>query len=104
MTPPPQLWKISGGVPPCMTVVSLVLKASFSSIVMLILTLGCLAIYSLAISCQSVLPGSTVVICHHSTVTFSAAGAAGCAGAAGWAGWAGACVGAGAAAGAQAAI
>src|SRR5512141_2099496 len=56
-----------------MTVVSLVLKASFSKIVILILTLGCAAIYSLAISCQSVLPGSMVVICHHSTVTCGAA-------------------------------
>ena len=38
--PPPQLWKISGGVPPCMTVVNLVLKASFSRMVILMVTLG----------------------------------------------------------------
>ena len=55
----------------------MVLKASFSKTVILILTLGCLAIYSLAIVCQSVLPGSTVVICHHSMVTGAAAAVGG---------------------------
>src|SRR5512140_233523 len=60
---------MSGGVPPCMTVVSLVLKASFSSTVILIFTFGWAAVYSVAIVCQSVLPGSWVLICHHSMVT-----------------------------------
>src|ERR1044071_8271315 len=72
ITPPPQLWKISGGVPPCRTVANLVLKASFSRMVILILTFGWAAIYSLAMVCQRVLPGSMVVICHHSMVTFCA--------------------------------
>src|SRR6266545_7417893 len=89
-----------------MTVVSLVLKASFSRMVILMVTFGWAAIYSLAISCQSVLPGSMVVICHHSMVTFLAGAsvAGGCVGASVAGGacvaagaWvAGACVGAGA--------
>ncbi len=43
IVPPPQLWKMSGGLPDCMTVVSLVLKASFSSTVILMFTFGCAA-------------------------------------------------------------
>ena len=47
----------------------MVLKASFSNTVILIFTFGWAVIYSVAIVCQSVLPGSWVVICHHSIVT-----------------------------------
>ncbi len=42
-TPPPQVWKMSGGSPAWMTVVSLVLKASFSSGVISNVTPGCAA-------------------------------------------------------------
>ena len=38
--PPPHDWKMSGTLPPCIVVVSLDLKASFSSTVMLIFTFG----------------------------------------------------------------
>jgi len=40
MIPPPHDWKRSGAWPDCMVVASLVLKASFSRTVMLILTFG----------------------------------------------------------------
>ena len=43
-TPPPQLWKTSGGSPDWMTVVILVLKASFSRTVISMVTFGCSAI------------------------------------------------------------
>ncbi len=72
-----------------MTVVNLVLKASFSSTVILMVTFGWAAIYSLANFCQNDRPGSLVEICHQLMVTFWA-------GACVAAGWAGACVAAGA--------
>ena len=40
ITPPPQLWKMSGASPDCITVVNLVLKASFSRTVISMLTFG----------------------------------------------------------------
>ena len=73
MMPPPHDWKRSGTSPDCIDVASLVLNASFSRIVMLILTLGWAAVYASAIPWNIVLPGSPVVICHHSIVTGAAA-------------------------------
>ena len=43
--PPPQDWKMSGTLPACMVVVSLVLKASFSRTVILMSTFGLSAMY-----------------------------------------------------------
>ena len=43
IVPPPHDWKRSGAWPDCIEVASLVLNASFSRTVMLILTLGCAA-------------------------------------------------------------
>src|SRR3954454_8377448 len=67
--PPPQDWKMSGTLPPCMVVVSLALKASFSSTVMWIFTFGCAAMYWAAAFFQIVLSGSLLAMCHHSMVT-----------------------------------
>src|SRR3954447_16139332 len=69
--PPPQDWKMSGTFPPCIDVVSLDLKASFSSTVMLIFTLGCAAMYCLAASAQTDFIGSLFWMCHQSMVTGS---------------------------------
>src|SRR3954453_10342015 len=67
--PPPQDWKMSGTLPPCMVVVSLDLKASFSSTVMLIFTFGCAAMYCLAALAQIVFIGSLFWMCHQLIVT-----------------------------------
>src|SRR3954465_8066096 len=67
--PPPHDWKMSGTLPDCIVVVSLDLKASFSSTVMLILTFLWLAMYCLAASAQMVFIGSLFWMCHHSIVT-----------------------------------
>src|SRR5579875_3642624 len=63
-TPPPQVWKRSGGEPDCMTVVSFCLNDWFSRMVILIFTLGCAFMYWLARFCKNDLPGSVVWICH----------------------------------------
>ena len=63
---------MSGGSPDCMTVVSLVLKASFSSTWISMVTFGCRAMYSSAIDCQRFLCSSAVEMCHQVTVTGSA--------------------------------
>src|SRR3954454_24372392 len=69
MIPPPHDWNRSGMSPAWIDVASLVLKASFSRTVTLILTFGCAAVYASAIAWKSDLPGSPVVMCHQSTVT-----------------------------------
>src|SRR3954451_20984668 len=72
--PPPQDWKMSGTLPPCIVVVSLDLNASFSSTVMLILTFGWAVMYCLAAFAQIVFIGSLFWMCHHSMVTGLAVG------------------------------
>ena len=62
---------MSGTLPPCMVVVSLALKASFSSTVTLIFTFGCAASYCLTASAQTDFIGSLFWMCHHSIVTGS---------------------------------
>src|SRR3954447_15890150 len=69
MPAPPQDWNRSGTSPDCSWVASLVLNASFSRTVMLILTFGCAAVYASAIAWKSALPTAAVVMCHQSTVT-----------------------------------
>src|SRR6187402_1108859 len=71
--PPPHDWKTSGGVPACMAVAILVLSASFSRTVELMVTFGCASMYSWASVASRDLPGSLVCRFHHSTVTGSAA-------------------------------
>ena len=67
-TPPPQVWKMSGGLPAWATVVSLVLKASFSSGVILIVVPVFFACQSLASLAQTGFIGSPVEMCHQSIV------------------------------------
>ena len=62
---------MSGGLPPCMVVVSLDLKASFSSTVILMFTFGWSAMYCLAASAQIVFIGSLFWMCHQSIETGS---------------------------------
>src|SRR5690348_6973776 len=65
-TPPPQLWNRSGGLPDCMEVASLSLKAWFSRMVISIETLGWSLTYWFARFCQLVRASLAVLICHHS--------------------------------------
>src|SRR5687767_12538936 len=65
-TPPPQEWKMSGGVPAWVTVVSFALKASFSNGVILISTPALAVWKSLARLAQVVSIGSTLEMCHQS--------------------------------------
>src|SRR5215212_11978836 len=67
--PPPHDWKMSGGLPACMFVVSLALNASFSRTVILILTLGWAAMYWSAAFFQIVFSGSLLAMCHQLIVT-----------------------------------
>src|SRR5919197_1007266 len=52
-TPPPHDWNRSGALPDWVVVVSLALNASFSIGVILMVTLGCCAMYALAIWSQT---------------------------------------------------
>src|ERR1700704_1907057 len=67
--PPPHDWKMSGGLPACMFVVSLALNASFSRTVILTLTLGWAAMYWSAAFFQIVFSGSLLAMCHQLMVT-----------------------------------
>jgi hypothetical protein len=60
---------MSGGVPACIAVFSLVLNGSFSMTVILIVTLGCACVYWLARFCQADFSGSVVLMCHQLMVT-----------------------------------
>src|SRR5882724_8946467 len=64
-TPPPQVWKMSGGLPAWMFVVSFVLNASFSSGVISNLTPGCAASNWCAMSAHFDSIGSVFAMCHH---------------------------------------
>src|SRR3954462_10160452 len=61
--PPPQDWKMSGGLPACMLVVSLALNASFSRTVILIVTFGWAFMYCSAACFQTVFNRSVFAIC-----------------------------------------
>src|SRR4051812_17304469 len=63
-TPPPQVWKMSGGSPAWTVVVSLVLNASFSSGVISNFTPGWAAEKRLAIAAHSESIGSVLAMCH----------------------------------------
>src|SRR4051812_1662429 len=63
--PPPQDWKMSGGLPACMLVVSLALNASFSRTVILIVTFGWPFLFSPPPSFQPVFIGSVFWMSHH---------------------------------------
>src|SRR4051794_23691607 len=67
--PPPQDWKMSGGLPACMLVVSLALNASFSRTVILMVTFGWAFMYSSAACFQTVFIGSVFWMCHQLIVT-----------------------------------
>ena len=69
MVPPPHDWNRSGGLPDCISVASLVLNASFSNTVILIVTFGWAAVYVSAMPWKMDLPGSPVVMCHQLMVT-----------------------------------
>src|SRR5882672_294080 len=68
-TPPPQEWNRSGGEPAWVTVVSLDLNASFSSGVILMVTLVWAAMYALASESHIVSIGSVLAMCHQLIVT-----------------------------------
>src|SRR5690242_17804425 len=68
-TPPPQLWKMSGGVPACIAVFNLVLNGSLAMTVILMFTSGCDCMYWLARFCQALRSGSVVLMCHQLMVT-----------------------------------
>src|SRR4051794_29436335 len=69
-TPPPQLWKRSGALPDWVVVVSLALNASFSITLILMVTLGCCAMYCLATWAQTGCSGSVFWMCHQLMVPF----------------------------------
>src|SRR5262245_55556380 len=60
-----------------MAVVRRVLKASFSSTVISIVTFGRSAMYASAMACQFACSLSAVLMCHHVMVTFSGAASVG---------------------------
>ena len=62
---------MSGGLPACISIASASFRAWFSITVTLIVTSGCISMYSSAMVWRSDLPGSLISRCHQSISTGS---------------------------------